>query len=183
MNNTFYPANDYREYLSHGGPGSGRYPAGSGKNPFQHVKNKFSKRARARDFADSESKTKRDRFQNSGAWLDQSIKGGKDKPNKSPAEVTINQGERIVKNTADIVQAAKTLRPNKNVPNAKDLTDAELTRALQRLRMESEYDRLSGKNTSDGFDKAMAILSIAGSTVGIVGGVVTILATAKGLKK
>ena len=178
---TFYSINDYRSYLSHGGPGSGRYPKGSGKNPFQHVPGrKHYTTVRGGEPASSE-KTERVR-PNSGKWLTPNIKAGKDRAPISAAEKTVQQSEKIVQNSADIVKAAKTLKKGKP-SGAKDLTDEELNAALKRLRMEAEFDRLTSNDTSDGYDKAVAVLSMAGSVVGIVGGVVTILSTVQGLKK
>lgn len=187
---TFYSDNDYRAYLSHGGPGSGRYPKGSGKNPFQHVPGRKHYTQIAGKEPEKTEKPKRLKTPkatessqpSAGSWLNPNIKAGKDRAPISAAEKTVQQSEKIVQNSADIVKAARTLK--KSQPSAaKDLTDEELTAALKRLRMEAEFDRLTSNDTTDGYDKAVAILSMAGSVVGIVGGVVTILSTVQGLKK
>lgn len=184
MFETFYPGNDYRTYLSHGGPGSGRYPKGSGKNPFQHVPGrKHYTQVMGKEPEKTKTPNATDSSQPSaGSWLNPNIKAGKDRAPISAAEKTVQQSEKIVQNSADIVKAAKTFKKGKP-SGAKDLTDEELNAALKRLRMEAEFERLTNNDTSDGYDKAVAILSMAGSVVGIVGGVVTILSTVQGLKK
>lgn len=186
MDNTFFPENDYRTYLSHGGPGSGRYPKGSGKNPFQHVPGRKhyttirggpevkarSKPAKV-DTADAEDVSK---------WFAPKYKAGKDKPLMSAAERTMSTSDKIIQNSTAMVNAARTLKGRKQSA-ASELSDEELTAALKRLRMEAEFDRLTTADTSDGFDKAVSILSMAGSAIGIVGGVVTIMSTIQDMKK
>lgn len=181
MNETFYPANDFRAYISHGGPGSGRYPKGSGKNPFQHVPGRKHYTTVRGEDDEPVGRTAREK-QDYSRWFEPKYKGGKDKPPISAAERTLQTSDRIIQNSTDVVNAARVLKGTKKSA-VSELTDEELTTALKRLRMEAEFDRLSKSDTADGFDKAVAILSMTGSIVGIVGGVVTILSTVQDMKK
>lgn len=189
MNNTFYPVNDYRDYLCHGGPGSGRYPKGSGKNPFQHVAGKIGSVKRQHQANNLKYDLPWNKSSTSPApkatspWFEQTVKGGKDKPPKSPAQVTAEQTGKIVQNTADVVNAVSQIKNGKKQSAAKSMTDAELREALNRLRMEAEFDRLTKEDTSTGMNTALAILGITGSLVGIAGGLATILSTLNDMKK
>lgn len=188
MNNTFYPANDYRKYLSHGGPGSGRYPKGSGENPYQHDPGKraaMRSRERGKNYTVIGARNASDQSSDVGSkssWFDPTFKGGKDKPPMSGAERTVRESEKIIQSTTNIVNSMSKIKGTKRSP-AQDLTDEELTAVLKRLRMENEFDRLTADQTADGYSKAVEILSIAGSVVTIAGGLATIASTAYELKK
>ena len=174
MTNTFYPVNDYRFYLAHiGNQNSGRYPRGSGKNPFQHV----GGHKHYTEIGGSGSSASVD----FDKMFTPTLKAGKDKAPISPAQKTVQHTDQIIQNTSSIVQTAQAMSGNKRV-DTKSLTDDELNTAVKRLRLEAEYQRLTEQlDVDDGFDKTMEILSIAGATVGIVGGVVGIISTMKGI--
>jgi hypothetical protein len=177
MNNTFYPVNDYRFYLAHiGNENSGRYPRGSGKNPFQHV----GGRKHYTELGGSNGSSDRSSV-DFDKMFTPTLKAGKDKAPISPAQKTVQHTDQIIQNTSSIVQTAQTMSGNKRV-DTKSLTDDELNTAVKRLRLEAEYQRLTEQlDVDDGFDKTMEILSIAGATVGVVGGVVGIISTLKGI--
>ena len=135
MGNTFYPDNDYRNYLSHGGPGSGRYPKGSGENPYQHDPDKraaMRSRERGKNYtvigAQTSSKETGEGDSKS-SWFDPTFKGGKDKPPVSGAERTVREGEKIIQSTTNIVNSMSKIKGTKRSP-AQDLTDEELTAVL-----------------------------------------------------
>ena len=191
MDNTFFPENDYRSYLSHGGPGSGRYPKGSGKNPYQHTPGgrvqggSKPKTTKVINAAPPTRKTYNvsSEKEDSSSWFEPKFKAGKDKAPVSAAERTLQTSDKMIQNTTDVINAARVFNGNKKQSAAANLSDEELTAALKRLRMEAEFDRLTGPETADGFDKATAILSMFGSAIGIVGGVATILSTVQAMKK
>lgn len=111
-------------------------------------------------------------------------KGGKDKPNISPAERTA----RDIKNTTDdlINGASKTLKSmydNKKLKNnAKGLSNEELRDRITRIRLEKEYNQLTAKDTHSGYEKTMRILNTIGTIVTVGAGAVSIAAGVKNMK-
>lgn len=111
-------------------------------------------------------------------------KGGKDKPNISPAERTA----RDVKNTTDdLINGAskilKSIADNKKLKNnAKGLSNEELRDRIARIRLEKEYNQLTAKDTHAGYDKTMRILNAIGAVVSVGAGVVSIAAGVKNMK-
>ena len=155
-NNTFYPVNDYRDYLCHGGPGSGRYPAGSGKNPFQHIKGHLKG--------------------SSEKWLTQDVKTGKDKAPVSRAEKTTRAYRDIFDEASSAAGRMGDMKRRKQRSNsdAGKLSDKELNDAIRRMRLEREYNQLKTSDISSGYDKAQDILSVAGSLAGIAASAATV---------
>lgn len=111
-------------------------------------------------------------------------KGGKDKPNISPAERTA----RDIKSTTDdlINGTSKTLKSmydNKKLKNnAKGLSNEELRDRIARIRLEKEYNQLTAKDTHSGYEKTMRILNTIGTVVTVGAGVVSIAAGVKNMK-
>lgn len=153
---TFYLTNDFRAYLSHGGPGSGRYPKGSGKNPFQHVKA---------------------HLKGSGEkWLKQDVKAGKDKAPVSRAEKTARAYRDIFDEASNAAGRMGDMKRRKQRSNsdASKLSDKELNDAIRRMRLEREYSQLKTNDISSGYDKVQDILSVAGSLAGIAASAATV---------
>ncbi len=115
--------------------------------------------------------------------FDQTIKGGKDKPNVSPAEKTVNESRKIIDSASQGLDAIDRLRRrSKGTDNVvKEMSDEELRKAINRMNLEKQYNDLTNKDVSLGMETAKDILSVVGSTVAIVGGVVTIYSTLKKL--
>lgn len=109
--------------------------------------------------------------------LTQNIKGGKDKPNISPAEKVAKDTKNIVDETSNITKTLADLKRMRNKEDLSSISDEELRARINRLNMEVQYDNLTSKNTQNGYDKATEILSVVGSVVGIVGSTVAIAAT------
>lgn len=114
-----------------------------------------------------------------GSFFEQNIKGGKDKPNTSAAEKTIKNTSQMINDATDLTNAISNIRSrNSRGQNAtSSMTDTELREAINRLRMEREYADLTTKETSKGMQIVKDVLSIAGPTVAIVGGIVGTAAT------
>lgn len=96
---------------------------------------------------------------------------GKDgKP--SPAEKitnnlgTINTGmEKIARVNAPRKQASA---------KAKSMTDQELRDAINRMRLERDFDNLNSVYIESGYDRTMKILAVGGGVIGILGGAASI---------
>ena len=110
---------------------------------------------------------------------DPTIKGGKDKPNKSPAQVIVNASSDSVKNASDILKVAN--KHKKTTNRAADLSDAELRKRINRIKLENEYNNLT--YTEDGFDRAQDALQVLGSVLAIGASAAVAIAAVKGIKK
>ena len=106
---------------------------------------------------------------------EQNIKAGKDKEKKSPAQVFATEGEKSIKNAADIL---KVVNKNKKQPNrAEGLSDEELRRRVNRIRLENDYNNLTHVET--GMEKAIDALQVIGSVAAIGASAALIIGTAK----
>ena len=118
--------------------------------------------------------------------LTQNIKGGKDKPNISPAEKITKDAGKIVDNTSDIVNVSSKIRNKKKrseiEQKAKSMSDKELRDTINRINMERTYVSLVSNDTSKGRETANDILTVIGSLTGIAGATLGILATIKAIK-
>lgn len=114
--------------------GSGRYRLGTGKRPFQH-----------------------------GEWFNQNIKGGKDKPAKSRAEIMAEQSKKIVEGTRSSVEAVERLaNRGKKGKDPTHMSDEQLRTRINRLNMERQYSQLTMPETSRGWEITKDILDVAG---------------------
>lgn len=95
------------------------------------------------------------------ALLSRSIKGGKDKPNISPAE-------QLTKDASNIARIAMKAKRGHDRP-AKKMSEAELKSRIDRLRLEKDFETLSAEDVSRGKVTADDILSVIGSVVQIGG--------------
>ena len=154
------------------------------------IKNRKKLEKEVRDSFETESKSSNSNQNQNGSettkkdpWA-RTEKGGKDKPNISPAERTA----RDIKNTTDdlINGASKTLKSmydNKKLKNnAKGLSNEELRDRITRIRLEKEYNQLTAKDTHSGYEKTMRILNTIGTIVTVGAGAVSIAAGVKNMK-
>lgn len=148
MNNTFFNVEDFLAHI--GNANSGRYRRGSGKNPFQHVKNA------------------------AGKWLDPNIKSGKDKAPQSAAEKTTREVKRGIEEAASAVGQMSDMKRRRYKTNSKKMTEAELNAAIRRMRLEQEYDRLTANTMNTGYDKIQDILGVTGNVAGIAASAATV---------
>lgn len=112
-----------------------------------------------------------------------SIKGGKDKPNASPLEVTFNQSGRIIDSTEKGVDAIQRIkdRHTKTENRAAGKSDEELRATINRMNLEKQYNELTKADTNRGFEETKDILSVVGSVVSIGAGAAVIYKTLKGV--
>lgn len=98
-----------------------------------------------------------------------SIKRGKDKSPISPAEQIAQNASSAISGAKTIVDGAEGIRRTKNDSQSKvsQMSDEELERAIKRLKLEQEYERLSPKETSKGYEYIKNGLEIAGGVTAI----------------
>lgn len=113
---------------------SGRYPFGSGKNPYQHT-------GSASSSADEPKKSER--------WFQQTMKNGKDRAPISPAEKTTKEAANAADNVRKLAQTIDKNKRSKN-SQAKEMSDEELRERIKRLELEQRYNDLSSKDIERG---------------------------------
>jgi hypothetical protein len=121
----------------------------------------------------------------------QSIKTGKGKENQSPAEKITKDTSRLVNETKNATGALKnahnnleaTKQDSKLSKQVSQMSDQELRQAINRLQMEQQYKNLNTKYKRTGYDKAMEVLSVTGSVVGIAAAGASIVSTVNTLRK
>lgn len=171
------------------GPGSGARPLGSGERPYQRFEGSNAKLSRGPMLKEyhfssgSNSNSSQNNTQNTktnkfGKYLTQDIKGGKDKPKQSRAEI-------VTKGTRNIVSELENARANMQRSSdrkakglsAKGMSDTDLRNAINRIQMERTYESLTRPETKSGYIKAEEILSVVGTTVSIAAAAATIAST------
>ena len=119
----------------------------------------------------------------SDALFKQSIKGGKDKPNISPAEKIGKESNRIASESANSARTVGKIKRNSDASDkVKNMSDAELKSAINRMNLEKQYRDLSTSTVSSGRASVEDVLAIVGSATAIVASTVGIAATFKNLK-
>lgn len=109
----------------------------------------------------------------------QTIKGGKDKPNVSPAEKMISETGKIAEKSGRIVKTVQKAKSVKNGRESKRLSDEELKKRIARLELEKRYEDLSAEDISRGRVTTGEILDSVGDALAIAGSVATIAAVYK----
>ena len=114
-----------------------------------------------------------------------SIKGGKDKPNISPAEKVGREAGNIASNASKILESGSAIKKASKGKQSKvnDMSDQELRDAINRLNLERTYESLTAEDTSSGMAYANEILAIVGSVTGIAGSVAAIISTINAITK
>ncbi len=161
----------FRDYIFHGGPGSGRYPKGSGENPRAgRGKNKRREYRRyAPDVSDEEKqKTIKD------ANIDKayrSVVGKKDRLGK--IKNVVDQANRLVEDAQRT--SAEQLRKSvhKEKLDLSKMTDKEMRERINRQLLENQYNQLfapevstvtKGQKVVDNALKISGTVLTAGST-------------------
>lgn len=131
-----------------------------------------------------QSSGKKKKFDASKAF-EPSIKGGKDKPNISPAEKVSREAGNIVSNASKILESGSAIaKASKRKPSKVDnMSDQELRDAINRLNLERTYKSLTEQDTSSGRAYTKEILDIVGSVVGIAGSAASIISIINTIKK
>ncbi len=117
--------------------------------------------------------------------FDRTVKQGKDKPAISPAEKVANDANKATQEAIGgarkIIDAAYRNKPKVN--RAEGLSNEELQKRINRLRLEKDYNSLTDEDTDKGYEKAMLALSTIGSVATIAATTTGIIATIKAVKK
>ena len=114
---------------------------------------------------------------------DQTIKGGKDKPNVSPAEKFSSETGKISEELSKIGKTVDKASRLNGTRESKTLTDEELRRRINRLDLEKRYENLMSEDFDRGHITTKEILDSVGSVVSIGGSVATMIAVAKMISK
>lgn len=115
--------------------------------------------------------------------FEQSIRGGKDKPNVSPAEKMAKETGNIGTEAGKIVKTVDKVKAVKNGREVKELSDQELKKRVDRLNLEKQYENLLEEDYKRGHVTADDILSTVGSVVAIGGSLATMISVAQSIKK
>lgn len=147
-------------WLSHGGPGSHRYPPGSGDRPWQHVKNKAKKIKNKLKEADSQTV-------------------------RIAAADTRTASQQMNKVSDGISKAWDNLHNSKykgedRSKDVRGLSNEELRRVIERIELDQKYNKLTMPPKSKGYDKTMAALAVLGSIATVTA---TGLSIAAGVKQ
>lgn len=109
--------------------------------------------------------------------LTQNIKGGKDKPNVSPAEQTLKKLNDISDSATKIDRVIQK-KKNLNKPReSKQLSDEELRKRINRLNLEKQYDQLKDEDMEKGRMTTKDLLDTIGAITAIAASTATIAAT------
>lgn len=136
------------------GPGSGRYPLGSGERPNQH------------------------RGGGASRWFDQNVKGGKDKPNKSRAEIVTDQTKKSIDALKDLNRSVESMANRKKKgASTEGMSDDDLRKAINRMNLERQYADLTKPETAKGFQITRDILEVAGGVAVIASAAATVAST------
>ena len=146
--------------------GKKRYGDSSGKNS-QQSKERSEKRRAAVDRA-----------------FEQNIKGGKDKPNVSPAEKIAKNASNAIDDTRKAADAVYRLRKKKkNAIDVSNMTDAQLRERINRMDLERRYLSLTSEEVSRGKEYFDNSLDVIASVAGIAGSIVGTIALMKTINK
>lgn len=118
----------------------------------------------------------------SGKWFKASIKGGKDKPPISPAEKVAKESKNAVDNLRDISSTAGKYKSRETSETARNMSDAELRKAINRIQMERQYDSLTTGEVRNGWDIASDVLSVIGGTLAVTASGLAIATTIRALR-
>lgn len=111
--------------------------------------------------------------------FDQNIKGGKDKPNVSPAEKITKESQNIAEKTSSI---AKVLDKKANLDyytQSKTMSDKELKDRINRLNLEKQFQDLSAGDYDRGKITVNDAIGVVGDVLAIGGSIATIVAVGR----
>lgn len=108
--------------------------------------------------------------------LTQNIKGGKDKPNVSPAEQAFKKLNDISENAEKIDRVIQKKKSLSHPRESKQLSDEELRKRINRMNLEKQYDQLKAEDTERGKMTTKDLLETIGAVTAIAASTATIAA-------
>ena len=154
----------FKNYLYHGGPGSGRYPKGSGENP--RAGRKKSKR-QSKPISDDDKNSIIKRANIDKAYRKALIENSKIKPAKD----IFDQSQSLLREAKKISDDTIKNGTKKEKLNLSNMTDKEMRERIKRQLLENQYNNLFAPEKSTvtkGQRTVNDILSYAG-TVATIG--------------
>lgn len=132
-------------YLAHGGPGSGRYPLGSGDRPYQKFEGSRRKSASISDYIKTRRAKKAEEQQQ--------------KKRNEELRKKMDDEEKKRKHDADKERVLREGTATEVMKYQGELTIQELQNAFTRLNLESNLRKLSQKEMKSAMDKIDNIMS------------------------
>lgn len=116
--------------------------------------------------------------------FEQNIKGGKDKPNVSPAEKITKNVSNAVDDTRKVADAVYGIRKKKKTAiDVSKMTDAQLRERINRMDLERRYLSLTSEEVGRGKEYFDSTLDAIAGVAGIAGSIVGTIALMKTIKK
>lgn len=102
-------------------------------------------------------------------YLTQDIKGGKDKPNRSAAEVITGETAKSIREVGSAARTIQQIRKKNSSRSTEriEMSDAELRAVINRLNMEKQYRELTTSDVKSGSDYIIDFLDVAGSIASV----------------
>lgn len=114
----------------------------------------------------------------------QNIKGGKDKPNVSPAEKITRNVSNAVDDTRKVADAVYGIRKKKKTTvDVSKMTDAQLRERINRMDLERRYLSLTSEEIGKGKEYFDSTLDAIAGVAGIAGSIVGTIALMKTINK
>lgn len=184
-------------WLSHGGPGSGRYPKGSGENPYQHVS--WRKRRKIRKEASRRLESIKDKKENpkqNKEYESQEFDKKETVKSEAPSNTDFVKAATAARNAASgadtvskgVDKAWNSLHNVKyanedRAKNVRGLTNEELRKTIDRIKLDQEYNKITMPPKSKGYDRTMAALAVVGSVLTVTATGLSIAAGVQALRK
>ena len=132
-------------YLSHGGPGSGRYPLGSGERPYQKYEGSGSRSGGILDYVKSRRAKKEE--------------AKEQKERNEQLRRAMEEEQKKRHHDADKERVLREGTATEVLKYQGELTNQELQNAVTRLNLESSLRGLSQRETKSAMDKVDEIIN------------------------
>lgn len=152
----------------------------------------FSKKDDTSSKTDKKSSDKTDKKdkKKSTYWTDLTVKG-KDQSPISPAEKTVNDLKSITNSLANISKSSEKFTKRKQAEkvakeNAKKLSsmsNTEVKAAIERIKLEQEYNSLTTKDFSKGHERTQKVLNQVGDLLAVAASAAAIYSTVANARK
>lgn len=164
----------WREELYHEGTPkhSGRFPWGSGENPFHHTGRKLRKLGKLTEKREQEKKAVANSNKGSGS------------KNLSKEKKVIDESNEVSKSLSNVAKsvADKKRAEAKRDIDLSEMTDDELRSVITRHNLEKQYKEIAVADTKVGADRVADTLKIVGDVLVVTSSVVGLASAIKDLK-